>query len=117
MGLPLFSDAVKNDPVLRLLTFNDISHFVRTACLAKPAIELYTKDRRVPPMKLPDHILNVLAGVLQCQLKTIHAYWRGFRNAVWDHGEITPSDSEITRFNQFGVLEGIGMCIIPFIGL
>ncbi|KAG2746555.1 hypothetical protein P692DRAFT_201877121 [Suillus brevipes Sb2] len=89
------------------LTFPDLMAFVRLACMAKPFIRQCMTDIRHPPIHPPEVVVSLLAGALGQDPPTILACWVAFRQIIWTHGAVLPTDQEIEAFNRHGLVRGI----------
>ncbi|KAG2743488.1 hypothetical protein P692DRAFT_201886487 [Suillus brevipes Sb2] len=90
------------------LTFPDLMAFVRLACMAKPFIRQCMTDIRHPPIHPPEVVVSLLAGALGQDPPTILACWVAFRQIIWTHGAVLPTDQEIEAFNRHGLVHSIG---------
>ncbi|KAG1720182.1 hypothetical protein EDB19DRAFT_1930573 [Suillus lakei] len=90
------------------LTFPDLTAFVRLACMAKPFIRQCMTDIRHPPIHPPEVVVSLLAGALGQDPPTILTCWVAFRQVIWTHGAVLPTDQEIEAFNRHGLVRGIG---------
>jgi hypothetical protein len=96
------------------LTFPDLMAFVRLACMAKPFIRQCMTDIRHPPIHPPEVVVSLLAGALGQDPPTILACWVAFRQIIWTHGAVLPTDQEIEAFNRHGLVRGIGALLFVF---
>ncbi|KAG1830454.1 hypothetical protein EV424DRAFT_1535148 [Suillus variegatus] len=89
------------------LTFPDLTAFVQLACMTKPFIHQCMTDIRHPPIHPPEVVVSLLAGALSQDPLTILACWVAFRQVIWTHGAVLPTDQEIEVFNCHGLVRGV----------
>ncbi|KAJ7343948.1 hypothetical protein DFH08DRAFT_937707 [Mycena albidolilacea] len=77
------------------------------ACLVRPLIEFQQEDRRHPPDILQPAILELLAASISAtNLALVHICWIAFKEAIGNHPEIVPIESELTQYNNAALCRG-----------
>ncbi|KAJ6554064.1 hypothetical protein B0H10DRAFT_2123912, partial [Mycena sp. CBHHK59/15] len=70
-------------------------------CLARLTIEFQQIDKRRPPSALPLGMLEMLAASLQVSNTPLaETCWAAFKEVVWDHPLVSPTDDEIMQHNK-----------------
>ncbi|KAJ7855521.1 hypothetical protein B0H14DRAFT_3136307 [Mycena olivaceomarginata] len=85
MNLQQLVSAQQQHPSLSTVNLHGLTS-LRMACLAQPLIEFQQEDRRRP-------------SISETNLALVHTCWIASKEVIWNHPEIVPIESELTRYN------------------
>ncbi|KAK7001157.1 hypothetical protein R3P38DRAFT_3612695 [Favolaschia claudopus] len=107
MSLQQLLAAQTQYPCLSDISFNSLTTFLRMACLARPLIEFQVEDRRRPPDFLHCGLLELLAAtVYEQNLDLVQTCWAAFKEIIWNHPEVQPTEEEIKEYNDAALCRG-----------
>ncbi|KAF8175032.1 hypothetical protein K438DRAFT_1538916, partial [Mycena galopus ATCC 62051] len=100
MSLQDVSAALLYFPQLKALHFHGLTQFLRMACLARQTIAFQQTNNIRPPPVLPLGVLRILAGSMNISdTSLVQTCWAAFKDIIWQHPAVTPSDEEIALYN------------------
>ncbi|KAJ7164484.1 hypothetical protein C8R46DRAFT_901653 [Mycena filopes] len=77
------------------------------ACLARQTIAFQQVNNRRPPPVLPLPILRTLAASLEVtETRLIQTCWAAFKEILWEHPDVSPTDGEILTYNNAALVNG-----------
>lgn len=107
MSLQQILSVLEQHPALSGVTFHGLTLFLRMARLARPVIESQQSDRRIPPDYLHAGLLELLAGSLsELDLNLIQMCWAAFKEIIWNHPEVEPTEEEAIQYNKAALCRG-----------
>ena len=79
------------------IAIGKIQQFIRFASFGRGPIELITDDIRHAPKSLPEHMVAILAKVLDEPSVKIKRLWTALKDEVWkQRAEVVGTEAEIT---------------------
>jgi hypothetical protein len=109
MSLEDVSATLLRFPQLKSLNFHGLNQFMPMACLARETITFQQINSRRPPPVLPLAILKTISMSLNvADPSLIQTCWAAFKDILWDHPVVSPTDDEITSYNKAAL--GNGTC-------
>ncbi|KAJ7687596.1 hypothetical protein B0H17DRAFT_1136146 [Mycena rosella] len=89
------------------LNFHGLNQFLRMACLARQTITFQQVNNRRPPPVFPPAILQTISSSLNVsETSLVQTCWAAFKDILWDHPMITPSDEKIITYNNAALGNG-----------
>jgi hypothetical protein len=107
MSLYQVTSVLQQHPALSSVSFHGLTLFLRMSCVARPLIEFQHKDKSSPPAYLDQGLLMLLGRCISVpNLEIVQICWVAFKDIIWSHPDVVPTENEITQYNEAALSRG-----------